>query len=225
MANKQNTPEETTIDKLDANLNNTTEKILRNRNLIIWCTGGIAAVACLVLLYIFFVRTPGLNKALEAYNQVEITAAGNDSIAAAEYAKVADKYSNNPGKLAALSAGESYYNLGKYKEAIKYLEKFSSNDKILEANAKILLGDCYVNTKQYDKALEVYNKAISQADKNEQIVPRVLFKEANIYNAQKKYKDALGCYEKIESDYPNYTPGNGLGIEAYVERAKAMAEK
>lgn len=225
MANNQNTPDENAIDKLNANLSSAPEKIMRNRNLIIWCAGGVAAIACLVLLYIFFVRTPGLNKAMEAYNQVEITAAGNDSIAAAEYAKVADKYSNNPGKLAALSAAESYYNIGKYKEAVKYLESFKSDDKVLDANAKVLLGDCYVNLKQYDKALGSYNKAISEADNNEQIVPRVLLKEANIYNAQKKYQDALNCYERIQKEYPTFTPGNGLGIEAYVERAKAMLGK
>ena len=60
---------------------------------------------------------------------------------------------------------------------------------------------------------------------NEQIVPRVLLKEANIYDEQKKYDKALECYEKITKEYPAFQPGNGATIEAYAEREKARLGK
>ena len=151
---------------------------------------------------------------------------GNDSIAATEYKKVADSYSGtDAGELAALSAAEAYYNFGKYKEAAACLEGFSTSEPVLGANALVLTGDCYVNLKQYDKALDYFKKALNKADKNPQIAPRVLLKEANVYDEQKKYDKALECYEQIKADYPQFEVGNGLGIDAYIAREKARLGK
>lgn len=228
MANKktEQEQEQTAIDKLNSNLNSAGEKLAQNRKIIYWAVGIVAVVAAFVLSYLFIYRNPHINKAFEDYNQVEITAMGNDSIASIEYKKVADKNSGNvAGKLAALSAGESYYNQGKYKEALEYLEKFSSSEPVLEANAMVLTGDCYVNLKNYDKAISAYKKAISKADKNEQIVPRVLLKEANVYDAQKNYSAALECYQQIQQEYPGFQPGNGLDIDSYIQREQARLGK
>ena len=96
---------------------------------------------------------------------------------------------------------------------------------MLEANALVLEGDCYVNLKKYDDALKAYNKAVKAADKNPQIVPRVLMKEANVYDEQKAYDKALGCYEQIQKDYPQFVLGNGMTIEAYAERERARLGK
>lgn len=222
----QNQQEETSIDQLNNHLTSAGEKLANNKKIIFWAVGALAVVACFTLSYLFIYRNPRLNKSFEAYNQVEITAMGNDSIAAAEYKKVADNYSStDAGNLAALSAGESLYNEGKYEEAVKYLDKFSSDDDVLDANATVLKGDCYVNLKKYDKALECYGKALKQADGNSQIAPRVLLKEANIYDAQKKYDKALECYTRIQNEYPMFQFGNGVAIEAYIERENARLGK
>lgn len=222
MANKQNQTEDSTLDKLNSNLGNASEKIAQNKKIIFWVVGIIAVVAAFVLSYLFIYRNPRLNKAFEAYNAVEIAANGNDSISAIEYGKVADQFSGtNAGKLASLSAAEALYNKGKYKEALAHLEKFSSPEPVLNASVLVLKGDCYVNLKDYSNAIATYRKAISKADNNEQIVPRVLLKLANIYDEQKNYKEALLCYEQIQKDYPNFQLGNKLSIEAYIERENA----
>ncbi len=227
MAHKNDVEEQqNAIDRLNDNLSSASEKVAANKKIIFWVVGIIAICAAFTLSYLFIYRNPRLNKSFEAYNEVEIKAMGNDSIAAAEYSKVAEQYgSNDAGKLAALSAAESYYNMGKYKEAASKLENFSSSEPVLDANAKVLCGDCYVNLKDYDKALDCYKKALSKADGNEQIAVRVLLKEANVYDAQKKYDKALECYETIQKDYPEFRPGNGVGIEAYIEREKARLGK
>ncbi|MCM1370131.1 MAG: tetratricopeptide repeat protein [Candidatus Amulumruptor caecigallinarius] len=226
MANNKPEEEQNQIEKLNDNLTSASQKIAENKKIIFWVVGAILVVAAFALSYIFIYKNPRTNKAFEAYNQVEITAMDNDSIAAAEYKKVADNYgSTSAGNLAALSAAESYYAIGKYKEAIDCLEKFSTSEDVLEANALALRGDCYVNLKQYDKALEYFNKAISHADKNIQIVPRVLIKEANVYDEQKKFDKALECYEQIKKDYPTFQFGNGMSIESYIEREKVRLGK
>lgn len=226
MADNKNIEEANAIEKLNDNLTTAGTKIMENKKVIFWVIGALAVVAAFVLSYFFIYRNPRLNKAFEAYNQVEITAAGNDSVAAAQYKKVAEDYSGtNAGSLAALSAAETYYTQGNYKEALNLLDKFSTSEPVLKANAMTLKGDCYVNLKDYDKALSTYAKALKEADKNPQIAVRILLKEANIYDAQKKYADALKCYETIKADYPTYEFGNGMSIDAYIARENARLGK
>lgn len=223
MANKNEIEEQNAIDKLNSNLGEASEKIAQNKKWIFWTVGGIAVVAAFVISYLFIYRNPHVNRAWEAYNEIEVMAA-NDSVAAAEYKKVAGKYSGtDAGDLAALEAAEHFYNLGNYKEALACLESFKTSEGVLEANAMVLKGDCNVNLKKYDEAIKCFEKAVKAADGNEQIVPRVLLKEANVYDAQKKYDKALACYEQIESRYPNFEVG--FGIQAYIEREKARLGK
>lgn len=225
-SNKNENQEQNAVEKINSNLTSASEKIANNRKVIFWVVGGIAVVAAFILSYVFIFRNPKLNNAAEAFNQVEITAMGNDSIMAAEYKKVADKYSGtDSGELAALAAAESFYNSGKYKEALDCLDGFSTSEPVLGANALVLKGDCYVNLKKYDDALDAYRKAVKKIGVNIQVVPRVLMKEANVYDEQKKYDKALECYETIVKDYPTFEPGNGVGMDAYVAREKARLGK
>lgn len=222
----QNNQDETTIDKVNSHLTAAGQKVADNKKYVFWGVGAILIIGVFILSYLFIYKKPHDQKAYEAYNKVQLTALGNDSIASAQYKEVADKFSGDAaGKLAALSAGETLYNEGKYEEAAKYLQKFDSDDALLNANALVLTGDCYVNLKKYDEALDFYRKAIKVADRNPQVVPRVLLKEANIYDEQKKYEEALGCYTNIKKDYPQFQLGNGMSIDAYIARENARLGK
>lgn len=223
MASSNQTPEQPdTLETLNSGLTNLGKSIETNKKAMGLAMGGILLVAVVVFAYIYLYHIPQNNKAMEAYNKVELTAMGNDSVTAAAYKKVADEYgSTTAGNLAALSAGESFYNAGEYAEAAKYLEEFSTGDEVLSANAKILLGDCYVNLKKYDAAISAFESAVKEADGNPQIAPRALLKQAVVYDEQKKYSDALKCYETIKADFPEFSFGNGLSIDSYIEREKA----
>ena len=130
--NKNEQQDDSTIEKLNANLTGASERIAQNKKAVFLTLGITVLIAAIILCYVFFFRSPKINRAFEAYHQVEISAAGNDSVAAVEYKKVADKYSGtDAGKLAALSAAESFYNTGKYKEAIACLDDFSSSESVL----------------------------------------------------------------------------------------------
>lgn len=222
----QQQQDENAIDRMNSQLTSAGDKIANNKKIIYWGIGAILVVACFTLSYLFIYRNPHLKSSFEAYNKVETEAMGNDSISAMRYKEVADKYKGDTaGKLAALSAGEALYDQGKYEEAAEYLKRFTSKDEILEANAIALTGDCYVNLKKYDEALDYFQKSIRKANGNPQIVPRVLLKEANVYDEQKKYDKALECYTQIKENYPDFRLGNGMEIDAYIARENARLGK
>lgn len=222
----QQQQDENAIDRMNSQLTSAGDKIANNKKIIYWGIGAILVVACFTLSYLFIYRNPHLKNSFEAYNKVETEAMGNDSISAMRYKEVADKYKGDTaGKLAALSAGEALYDQGKYEEAAEYLKRFTSKDEILEANAIALTGDCYVNLKKYDEALDYFQKSIRKANGNPQIVPRVLLKEANVYDEQKKYDKALECYTQIKESYPDFRLGNGMEIDAYIARENARLGK
>jgi tetratricopeptide (TPR) repeat protein len=68
-----------------------------------------------------------------------------------------------PGKLARYYAGISYLHLGKYKEAIEYLEDFKTDDPLLQPVKIGATGDAYAELGNKEKALKLYLEA---ADEN-----------------------------------------------------------
>ena len=222
MASERNKhDEELALDKVHSHLTNAGTKIASNKKGLLIILGIVLVVAAFTMSYLFIYKNPHIDKAFEEYNAVSITAT-DDSIAAEQYKEVANRYKGDTaGKLAALSAAEILYSRGDYQQAAEYLEKFSSDDPILESNALILLGDCYVNMDSFDTALSYYQKAIRKAGGNPQIVPRVLLKEANIYDAQRNFQKALECYTSIKENYPEFRFGNNLDVDAYIARENA----
>lgn len=228
MADTKHTPQEeqNDVERLNERLTQTGSKIAENKNVVLWIVGGVIAAGLLVAAYFYFFHTPGVEKAFNAYGSVELTPNLNDTTAAEGYKKVADQYSgSDAGYLAALEAAEHYYEIGKYKEAITYIDKFKTSDEVLEANVSILKGDCYVNLKDYAKAIDCFQTAANQGKGNSQIEPRALFKLATVYDAGKKeYAKAIEIYEQIYKEYPEFVI-NGLTMPAYIERDKARTGK
>lgn len=226
MATNETNQDQNAIDNLNDTLTRAGQHVANNKKIIYWCIALIVIFAAGGAAWYWGYLLPSYNKAQNAYFQVDTKANGNDSIAAVEYAKVADKFSSkDAGKLAALQAGEAYYRQGKYELAAKYLKEFSTKDDMMQAQAKVLLGDSYVNLKKYDDALSAFNSALRLASGNPQVAPVVLWKEANVYDAQKKYKEALDCYKQIKEGYPTFSFGNGITVDAYIAREEARLAK
>lgn len=224
MASKNNIEEQNSIDQLNDTLTNVSHHVERNKKYIFWACGAILAIGAFVIGYLFIYKNPRENKSFEEYAAVELKAMGNDSLATAEYMRLAGKYSSfGGGNLAALNAGELLYSQGKFQEAAKYLKMFSTSEPIMQANVYRMIGDCYVNLDNYKEALNYFDKSISRADGNPQITPGVLMKKAAVYDEQKEYSKALDCYEEIENEYPEFS--FGLPIDAYIAREKARLGK
>lgn len=143
------------------------------------------------------------------------------------FLKISKQYSMTDGaNLAHAYAGECYANLGKYKEAIKELESFSTKGDVIVSPAILgCLANCYAADNQVDKAIDTFKKAASKAD-NEALSPLFLMSAAQLLESQGKTDEALKLYEEVKNDYPTASismPQNqgagftGAEIDKYIE--------
>jgi tetratricopeptide (TPR) repeat protein len=114
-------------------------------------------------------------------------------------------------------AGICYKNLGNYKEAIQYLKKFESDDKIISNIALGSIGDCYANLGDNKQALKYYKRAADN-EKNDFTTPMYLMRAGILMEQMNDYQGALKNYQRIEKEY-NRTYQEQQ-IEKYVERVK-----
>jgi tetratricopeptide (TPR) repeat protein len=125
----------------------------------------------------------------------------------------------NTGNLAKYSAGICYLHLGKYQDAIDYLEKYSKKDKVIGSLAIGATGDAYVELGNTEKGIAKYLEAADFA-KNSFNTPIFLMKAGELYELSGKYADALKLYERIETEYPEST--EGTTVEKYIARVKLL---
>ena len=140
------------------------------------------------------------------------------------FLKVASDYSGTKaGNLAELYAGLCYANLGKWNEAITYLEKYSpASDQMVGPAAVAALGNAYAHVDQLDKAVQNLKKAAKMADDkgvdgvNNSIAPTFLVQAAEILEKQGKNDEALALYQDIKKKYVNAPISQE--IDKYIER-------
>lgn len=60
--------------------------------------------------------------------------------------------------------GDAYYNNGNYREAISYLEKYSTGARASAREDKYQLAYCYYKTGEYDKAIEIFLNLTARSD-------------------------------------------------------------
>lgn len=178
------------------------------------------AVVLIGILVWYVVRQSQTAKADQAIALADVEQ--NDSIALSLYEDAAT-HGTKSGDRAKIEVAIRLYKDGKYEDAVKYLDGASSSSEVVATGIEMLKGDCYVNLKNYDAAIKAYNAAISAADKNPQLVPIALVKEANVYREQKNFAAEAKAYETIIEQYPNYGMATNVDIRKYYERAKAAA--
>ena len=120
-------------------------------------------------------------------------------------------------------AGICNFNLGKTKEAIKYLEDFSAqDDATVSAQALYALGNCYATDKQFDKAVSTFKKA-AEATSVPALCAEYLFQAGLILENQKKNNEALEVYQNIKKQYPTapmcaQQEQNGVLLDAVIDK-------
>lgn len=224
MAKQNESETRTSLDDINDQLTGLEQKVQNNQKKIMWGIAAVLGVICLILIWIYAVRRPGIEAADNAVGQADITATlGNDSLALEQYKKVADDYGYEAGNRAALNAAILLYNRKEYKDAINYLEKYSPKETIIGASSQSLMGDCYVNLKEYDKAVSCFRKAAKISDNNPYYTPVFLMKEATVQRELKNYKAEAALYKEILDDYPQFAGTNAIDIEKYLKRAELQA--
>lgn len=223
--NKPQETEHTSIDEVNDTLTGISEKVQNNPRTILWGSLIVTAIIAVILIYVYVVREPGKNAANNAIGQADIELLmGNDSVALAKYQQVAANEGYDGANLARLNAAILLYKDKKYEEAIKYLNDYSAAESIIGASSKSLEGDCYVNLKKYNEALDCFKQAVKISDNNPHYTPAFLLKEATVYRELKDYKNEAAVYELIDRDYPNYGAEVGIDLKKYLKRAQDAAQ-
>lgn len=227
MANNKvmETPAEESRTKMEA-------LVLKYKNVIV-----IAVVALVVIVgggvclnkYYFQPRqaeaSTAIAKGQELFmNQEYEKALKGDGAGYIGFVKAADQYSStDAGNLANLYAGLCYAQMGKWQEAEKYLEAYStSDDAMVSPAAMAALGHAYANLNKVDDAIKALKKAAKMADsqmesgRNNSLAPQFLLSAGQLLENQGKKAEALEIYKSIKADYVS-SPISGT-IDKYIER-------
>lgn len=224
MANNKIAETQTPIDEINDSLTGIGEKVKKNSSALMWAAIILCVVVAAVLVYIYAIRMPGIRKGNDAIGQADLTLVmGNDSLALEQYKNVAAEYGYDAGNRANLNAAIILYAKGDYQQALEYAKKYSPKEDVIGAAAIALQGDCYVNLKDYDQAINCFKKAVKQSDNNPYYTPAFMMKEANVYRELKNYNAEADIYRELIEKYPTYGDQIGADMEKYLRRAEIEA--
>ena len=199
----------------------TEQFIEKNQNLLIKIIIAIIVVIGVVLGYKQPLAKEAMNQMFMAENffaKDSFNLALNGEGDVLGFLDIIEKYGSTPsGNLANYYAGLCYLYNGDYNNAIKYLEKFSSDDLVFNSLAKSNIGDAYMQLGDYKKAADYYKKAANE-DTNELTAPIILMKAGLAFEKANDYKSALTMYERIEKEFTSSMEFRD--IEKYITRTK-----
>ncbi len=216
------------FETLDASASKTEEFVAKYQNIILALIGVVTIGVLGYLTYDTYVATPQKADAVTELNQAQyyFNIAVNEESSEAMYLRainggegkygfldIIENYGSTPAAaLANYSTGMAYINIKEYEKAIDYLSNFSSDDVLLSSLAKGALGDAFAQLGQDENALANY-KAAFNASSNDFTTPKYLFKAGIISASLNKNSEALGYFERIQSDYSNAPEAQQIEIQ------------
>ena len=215
------------FNSLDEGASRTEEWVVRNQKYIL---GAVGAIALIVLGYLGYNKMVAEPKQKEAMNEMymaksyfddAVNGMSSDSLFRMSLEggegkfgmlDIVSEYSGTPAaNLANYYAGMAYLNLKDYQNAVTYLGKFSSDDKMLNPIAKGGIGDAFVQLNQKEEALEYYEKAF-KANVNDFTTPLYLMKAARVAIDLGKNDKALGYLKRIKSEFSASTEASKADV-------------
>lgn len=148
-------------------------------------------------------------KAEEYYRMDSLNLALNGDGQYPGFLRVIDKYGGtDAGNLASFYAGSIYLKMGDNANAVKYLKKFGSNSKPIQARAWKLLADAYADQGNNKDALDYYKKAARHFEEDKTNSADYLFHAAYLADrVMKNQKEAIELYKEIREKYPRTQQG------------------
>lgn len=212
-------------------LNNQEQFFLKYRKQILIAVAAILLIIAGCLAYKTLVAEPRENKAStamakaqEMFAQQDFQKALNGDKTNEGFLSVIENYGGtDAANLAKGYAGLCYAQMGKWQEAVKYLEDFSpKSDAVISPAIVAALGNAYASTGKVDEAVSKLKKAASMADSrsesvNNSLSPTYLLQAARLLESQKKTDEALKIYKEIKEKYVNSAAAQE--IDKYIERA------
>lgn len=213
-------------EKLTNVFNNAEYFFEKYRNVIIGALGVLAVLIGGWWAYNNFVKAPKERKAKDAivfaqkyFEMDSATLALKGDGTHLGFEAIAKQFDGTAaGNRAKFGAGVCNLKLGKFVDAIKFLEDSNPEDGILTARKFGCIGDAYAEQKQMDKAIDNYKKAANAVD-NEITTPTYLYRAALALEQKGSKKEALELYKKVLKDYPNSQ--EGMASQMYVAKLEA----
>jgi tetratricopeptide (TPR) repeat protein len=195
----------------------------KNAKIISIIFGAAVVVALLLLATHRFYTIPRQNKAKEQiftaeqyFEKDSFNLALNGDGNYPGVLDIIDNYGRTPaGNLAKYYAGISYLHIGKFKEAISYLEDFKTDDLLLKPVATGAIGDAYAELGNKEQAIKFYAKA-AEMKANNFTTPIYLLKEARMYEQMGNKEKALSTYLIIKDKYGD--SNEGRLVDKYIAR-------
>ena len=199
--------------------------LIKYKNVLLGAVAALVIVVCGYLGYKHFISEPKEAKASEALFRGEQyfgaesyeLALNGDSLGYAGFLKIADEFSGTAaGNLANAYSGICYAQLGKYEDAVKYLDKFNGKDQLVAPAILGTIGNCYAQMGQLDKAAATLIKAANRAN-SLSLSPIYLIQAGLIFEKQGKNAEAVEAYKQVKNKYANSY--QAMDIDKYIERA------
>jgi len=105
------------------------------------------------------------------------------------------------GNIASLYAGISYLNVGRYDDAISYLNAYNADGVFGPILKNGNLGDAYSELQDFDKAISYYSKATTSS-KDALMTPYYLYKLGLLSEKMGNAEAASKAYNRIKNEFP-----------------------
>ncbi len=216
--------EEELVEEVVGAVENTSDKSTawfeKNKGLIMGLIGLLVLLTAAFIIYKFFIKEPKEKAAKVAIYQAEQRFA-QDSFALAldgpgfeaeGFLDIIDNYSGTKtANLAKLYAGISYLNLGRFDDAISYLESHSGAGSYSPIMKFGNLGDAYSEKGDFGKAISMYQKATTSSE-DALLTPYYLYKLGLLARKQGDNSTALNAFSRIKNKYPNSNEGETIDM-------------
>jgi len=211
--------EEVIVEETRVETNNNDDWLNKNRNLVLGLLAGLLLLVVGYLFYKYMIKEPQEKEAKAAIYKAEQQFARDSFALALEnpgggfygLLDIVDNYGGTKtGNLAKLYAGISYLNLGRYEDAISYLESHNSAGTYSPIVKNGNLGDAYSELGDYGQAITFYEKAAGAGD-DALLTPYYLYKLGLLSKKEGNNSKALTAFQKIKDKYP--TSNEGMNID------------
>ncbi|MFI3265536.1 MAG: tetratricopeptide repeat protein [Rikenellaceae bacterium] len=232
MANKTIAPNNEPEVVIEEAINQSETFIFKNGKKLITALAVIVIVVGGFFAYTQLYKLPRQEKAAammfvaeQAFLADSLSLALNgDGNGIAGFLKVIAEYGSTPsGNLARHYAGVCYMHMGEYETAIAQLSSYTAVDgapaEIINAQNLGLQGDAYIQMGSTDKAISMYEKAISSSD-NSLTAPYYLSKAAGLYKTTGANNKALAAYKRIRNEYINSMEAQN--VEKYIGQLEQL---
>jgi TolA-binding protein len=187
----------------------------KNQKIILSVLVGILVIVGGYWLYKQYVVKPKEEKAQEAifkaqqYFEIDSSrlVLNGDSTSKGVLYVIKNFGGTDAAELAHYYAGVSYLKLGDFDNAIKYLDDYDTDSKMIQARAWSCLADAYSMKNNRSKAIDLYKKAGRHFPEDEINSPEYLFRAAQLLELENKPDQAVDIYTELKKNFPKSEKG------------------